>query len=160
MKKGINLFWIVFVILHISIVMISLLDCVRFVPTHYVGLPIMEDGLYSGFNGPITLPEPSYRNFFNPMWKLSVIAIVLFFLKYKVLHILGNIVTLLQVTIVYHSKDIAALFDTMSNGIGELRGYEELTVVAYILLAMTFISFLFSIFLTVFIRKDEKITRV
>lgn len=159
MKKGVNLLWIIFVVINALILMISLLDCVKYIPTHYEGLAIMEDGLYAGFDGPIALPEPSFRNLFRIVWFESALCSILFLLKPKVLHIIGIILSLFQsICVIFYVRIVSmieVLFDDIGCAIGELHGKYELTSFGILLGFLCFASFIYSIILTILHSKDK-----
>ena len=161
MKKCVNLLWAVFVLLNVFILFLSLLDCVKYIPTRYEGLPIMGDGLYYGFDGPITLPEPSYKNLFSQVWFGSIVCSVLFLFKKRVLHILGILVSLIQaISVVFYVPLVSFIeheLDEVSCSIGELHGKYELSAIGVVVGLLCLITFLYSIMLTTQYAKEKRV---
>lgn len=159
MKKGANLLWIFFVLLNTLILVLSLLDCVKYIPTHYEGLAIMEDGLYAGFDGPIALPEPSFKNLFSHVCFGGILCSVLFLFKNRVLHIVGILVSLLQaISIMFYVRIVSFVehsLDGVSCSIGELHGEYKLTIIGVVVGSLCLISFLYSIMLTIQYAKEK-----
>ena len=97
MKKEINVLWIGFVLICILTIILSNLNCVKFVPKYFEGLPFDENDVTYGFDGkPLKLPEPTYYNAFGIVVGCSTLCIILTFFKKRFLNIAGNAVALFQ----------------------------------------------------------------
>lgn len=164
MKKGVNILWITFVVINILILILSLLNCVKYIPTHYEGLAIIEEGLYAGFDGPISLPEPSFQNLIRIVWFESALCSILFLFKQKAVHVIGILLSFFQsICVIFYVQIVSlieALFDDIGCAIGELHGKYELTPFGFLLGILCFASFIYSIVLTILYSKEKRKSQI
>ena len=155
-NKGINLLWLGYSLLLAIVIVVSMQDCVRFVPTYYEGLAAQEtsDGTkYYSLNGElISLPEPSFSHLDKKLAIPCALCCLLLYFKKRILSVFACVLAMVQVLIVACS---GKLYDLISKAIssqmcaiGKLHGYHELTHVGIIELLLCIIIFLATVFLT------------
>lgn len=154
MKKEINDLWIGFVLICILTIILSNLNCVKFVPKYFEGLPFDENDVTYGFDGkPLKLPEPTYYNAFGIVVGCSTLCIILTFFKKRFLNIAGNAVALFQMLSVCFLPSIRDYLEEIGRpygcAIGAVHGRYEAMPMCFIVGGLCIVVFAYSILITI-----------
>ena len=145
MKKSIDFLWVAFLLLALLTILLSQMDCIRYVPTSAVE----EMG---EITMPHPLPDPDYYNAFEFVLRLSLLSAALLLFWNTALNVLGNIIALVQVLVMLFLVKIVIVLDGIHNLIGctmvKIEGYWEHFAIYYIITGLSIVMFAYSLYLT------------
>ena len=161
MKKGINAFWIVLVLLNIFVIVSSHNWCVKYIPTGYNGLAlaVTEDGKtgWNDLNGGIIeeLPAPKPISLAKLTIFPAVFGIIMFLFKAKWLHIIAIIAEFFETLLLFGSAKLLNDIQMIGCSIGGLTGYYKLTFLGYLTGIICLFSIAVSIIMTTQCKREK-----
>ena len=136
MKKGVNIFWILTVLVSIAIIILSSLECVEGVS--YSMLPISDD----------IEPIGKSCNLFSLVCIPTVVSVVILFFDSKTLNVLASVALFIQAIVVTFSYKVYKHIDNLFSYIGSRSFTYKMTEIGIIVSFLCWIVFLLAIVLT------------
>lgn len=149
MKKGINVFWIVAVLISVAILILSCFECV--IGISYSGIPISST----------MEPHIQTNSLFSLISIPTVVSVLLLFSKSKGLNVFACVIVLLQSTVVTFAHKLYKTIDAVFSNIAGYSSYEyNLTKIGILLSVLCWILFLVTIVLTIGRFRENRQTKI